>query len=109
MSAHHGLLRAFIISSENRADSLRVRQLSRYINIDAGKTGERALSRNSAAIVVEEDDNSVDATVLEPIVVEASAKGLPSTNISISLTTDSRFSALNVASDLAASVSANLL
>ena len=98
--AHHGLVRAFIVSSENHAGPLRTRQLSRYINLDAGKGG-----RSSAtSIVVSEkdhyDDDGRSLSMLEPIVVQASAEGLPSTTISIPLTVDVRELPLAVASEL---------
>ena len=102
--AHHGLVRAFIVSSENRAGSLRARQLSRYVNLEAGK-GKIEGGRSSA--IVDEDGTSSLGGSLAPIVVQASAEGLPPTTISIPLTVDETQLPLAVASALAAAAAAS--
>jgi hypothetical protein len=98
-AAHHGLLRAFIVSSENRAGELQARQLLRRINVDAGNGAGAA-----EIIVMEDETDSTEqaAGFLAPIVVEASSAGLPRVNISIPLTTDVQELPLAVASKLAA-------
>lgn len=96
-AAHHGLVRAFIVSSEHRAGNLHARQLLQRINLDAGKGARTAKITTSDCDADAESDGS-----LPPIVVEASAEGLPPANISIPLTANVDMLPLAVASEVAA-------
>lgn len=88
------------MSSENHAGPLSSRQLLQRINVDAGKS-----DRTAAIISNDSEQDRGDDGSLAPIVVQASAEGLPLATISIPLTVDVRMLPLAAAaatSELAA-------
>jgi len=88
VSAHKGMARAFVQSTEIRTGSVSERELLRKITSDAGAgTSSRILD---------------DASGIAPIVVQASSVGLAPATISIPVTGDADMLPLAVASASAA-------
>mmetsp|Transcript_72585 Transcript_72585/g.208374 ORF Transcript_72585/g.208374 Transcript_72585/m.208374 type:complete len:162 (-) Transcript_72585:49-534(-) len=80
--AYHGLVRALIRSTEDSATSARHRRLLHHITLDAGRGPAASAVRDPAL----EDLASEGPPA--PIVVEATAKGLPPATLEISVTRD---------------------
>ena len=90
--ASHGLLRAFVKSSEHRIGTAAARKLLSLVTVDAGKGGSSRLV---------DPNEGEDGAALDAIVVTASAAGLAASNsLSIPLTADTKHLPLRVAEEL---------
>ena len=86
--AHRGMVRAFIQSTEVRSGSAAARALLQAITTDAGRGGTSKVIAGTAD----------SKTVPPPIVVQATAAGLPAATVTIQLTDDESLLPLAVAS-----------
>jgi hypothetical protein len=91
-AASHGLLRAFVRSSEHRIGTAAERKLLSLVTVDAGKGGSSRLV---------DPDEPYEGAALGAVVVTASADGLAASNsLSIPLTADTKHLPVRVAEAL---------
>jgi hypothetical protein len=88
-AASHGLVRAFIQSTEIRTGTAAQRALLKIITVDIGRDGTSSLAGSVG--------DRGGAGALLPIVVQASAPGLPSVTIEIPLSDSDRLLPLAIA------------